>query len=207
LRDAFLASLDHKRDPRVGGQPGREYGGELPKYATKDQKYQGAVQTAIEAGISVHDVEDKLAQQISTPEAISMTRSVLASMKEIDANALGQCKTEHYQLNNRVRIKKAQKCEDCIQCGDMGCLRLGVKFAGKQDLDKPFFDIEPQATKVQLEENPDVSRTDMTQEYDMKDSFGSGMNVKLEEMREKDASDDIDIDFNQEGLDQNIADL
>jgi hypothetical protein len=75
-----------------------------------------------------------------------------------------------------------------------------VKFAGVRDLDKAYLDLDPKTAKVQFDENPDLSRADMQQPYDISDSFGSGMKITLDNMR-KTGSDDVNVSFNMEGMD------
>jgi hypothetical protein len=205
IRDAFMATQSHKKQVREGGVKMSLSQGVSKKATDRDNLKRNAVR-ALEAGVEINKLEDKLASIISTPEAIGMTRDVLASMDTVDANCLNKCASEKYQLKYNARIKKASKCEGCIYQASTACTQQGVKFAGVRDMDKAFLDLDPKTDKVQFKENPDVEREDMKQEYDISDSFGSGMNIALDEIRKKE-SVDIGVNFNREGLDGTLSDM
>jgi hypothetical protein len=203
IRDTFLATQDHKRKPREGGVQMTLAQGVSKKALDRDILKNNAVKS-FEAGVPINKLENKLASMIPTVEAISMCRAVLASLETVKADCLPKCASEKYQFKPNAHIKQAAKCASCIFVSPTACLHLGVKFAGAKDLDKAFFDIDPKTTKVLPDENPDLEREDMHQAYDMKDNFGSGMNVALDNIRKREAQD-ISIDFNREGLDDNLS--
>jgi hypothetical protein len=70
-------------------------------------------------------------------------------------------------------------------------------FKGSSDVSETQFKIDPKTRKVTLSENPDESRSDMKQEYDMEDSYGSGSNLALDKMRK---SSSLEIDMNSDGM-------
>jgi len=211
LREAFIATLDHKREQKEGGVQGHFNQAPAKKYAKRDN-IRTAAYNALEAGIPLDRVESKVSSVLPTTEAVGMVRKLVASMKNVDADCLNNCTVERYQMSQDAVIKRASKCQGCIYNMQSACGYQNTKFAGEKDLNKPFFDlgeakIDPKTAKVQLEENPDLARTDIGQEYDMGDGFGSGMNISLENMR-KEASEDTDIDvsYNNDGIDLNIMD-
>jgi hypothetical protein len=77
---------------------------------------------------------------------------------------------------------------------------------GAKDLSKAHFDLDPKTEKVLSKDNPDETRKDMQQEYDMKDDFGSGMNVALDKMNKKEAQD-VSVEFSRDGIDGNLSDI
>lgn len=206
IRDTFLATQSHKRKVREGGVQATLSQGVSKKAADREMLKKNASK-ALEAGVMLNKLEDKLATIIPTVEAIGMVRSVLASMDTVDASCLPRCASEKYQFKYNACIKKAEKCNGCIFTSPTACTHLGVKFAGAKDLDKAYLDLDPKTAKVQLEENPDLKRADMLQEYDMSDNFGSGMNIALNNIRKRGASDDVDISFSTEGMDMNLSDI
>lgn len=191
VRSAYLESKSYKRPVRVGGVEANFKPGASKKHASRES-LRANVSRAIEAGIPINKIENKLVNSLPTAESIGMVRDVLASTKCVDANCLPDCTTEKYQLSYDATIKEVDKCANCIYRAASACTKQDVRFAGKQDLTKAFLELDPKTAKVQYEENPDVSRMDLQQEYDMSDGFGSGMNIKLEQMHEKKA---LDVDF------------
>jgi len=205
IRDTFLATQDHRRKTREGGVQGTLAQG-VSKKATDREALRVNTVRAFEAGVALNKLEDKLAMIIPTVEAIGMCRSVISSLETIDANCLPKCASEKYQFKAGACIKQADKCQSCIYTSPTACIHLGLKFAGARDLDKAFLDLDPKTAKVQFDENPDVSRPDMKQEYDLSDNFGSGMNIALDNVCKREAQD-ISIEFSREGLDQNLSDI
>jgi hypothetical protein len=205
LRDTFLATQDHKRSVREGGVQGTLSQG-VSKQAADRVALKSNAKRALEAGVALDKVEDKLASIIPTVEAISMCRSVISSMETVDAACLPKCTRERYQLKSGAQIKQATKCASCVHMSPSACVRQGMRFVGAKDLSKAHFDLDPKTEKVMSEENPDVSRTDMHQAYDMSDSFGSGMNVALNKMNKKEAQD-VSVEFSRDGIDGNLSDI
>ena len=205
LRDSFMATQEHKRPVREGGIQASVAQGVSKKAADRDALRSNA-KRALEAGVALNKVEDKLASIIPTVEAIGMCRSVIGSLETVDAACLPKCAAEKYQFKQGAQIKQAEKCATCIYTSPTACVRHGLRFAGSKDLDKAFFDIDVKTAKVLPDENPDVSRSDMQQAYDMTDNFGSGMNIALDNVR-KLASQDVSIDFSREGIDGNLSDI
>jgi hypothetical protein len=205
LRDAFLATQSYKRKTREGGvQMSLTQG--VSKKAADRTALRTKAQRALEAGVALNKIEDKLASVIPTVEAIGMCRSVISSLDTVDANCLPDCASEKYQFKMGARIKMASKCKTCIYTSVTACVHLGMKFAGAKDMDKAYLDLDPKTAKVLLEDNPDVSRQDMKQEYDMSDNFGSGMNIALDNIRKREAQD-VSVDFSREGIDKNLSDI
>lgn len=207
IRDAFMASQTYKAPDRQGGE--RLYNlhhMSTTKAASNNDEVRKSVQRAVDAGVSIEKIENKLSSMVPAAEAISMVYGVVANTEQIDANCLPKCTIEKYQLHREASIKEAEKCKNCILKAGSVCSKQGVKFAGSQDLTKAFFEfkIDPHTEKVQLDENPDLSRADMHQSYDMTDNFGSGMNITLEEMSKKSAvNPDIGVSF--EGIDGGLV--
>lgn len=207
IRDAFRASQDYKIPERQGGEKLYNlHHMSTTKAASNNDEIRKNVQRAVEAGVSMEKIENKLSTVIPAAEAISMVHDVVSRTEEIDANCLPKCTIEKYQLHREASIKEADKCKTCILKAGSVCSKQGVRFAGSQDLTKAFFDIkiDPHTEKVQFDENPDVSRMDMHQEYDMGDSFGSGMNITLGKMSKESAvNPDVGVSF--EGIDGGLA--
>lgn len=182
VREGYLASTQYKPAKREGGVKGEVFTGSQKKSSDREVIL-GNVKKALDAGIALDKVEEKLASVISTAEAAGMVRNVLASLDEVDASCLPKCTTERYQFKHEASLKQAAKCAGCILKGSVGCTKLGLKFAGQRDLDKAYLDLDPKTAKVQFDENPDVSRIDMGQQYDKGDSFGSGSNKAIDNLR------------------------
>jgi hypothetical protein len=204
IRDTFLSTQNYTRKTREGGVIANFEQGVSKKATDRDALKSNAVR-ALEAGISINMIEDKLALLIPTGEAIGMARNALASLNSVDANSLTKCASEKYQLKRDAAITRATKCATCIYTSSTVCTRLGVRFAGSKDVDKAYLELDPKTDKVLFDENPDISRKDMQQEYDMDDSFGSGMNVSMDKLR-KEAGVEVDIDFSTEGMDAGLSD-
>lgn len=208
IRDAFIASQEYKMPEREGGENLYNlYHMSTNKSASNNSgEIRKNVQKAVEAGVSVEKIESKLSSMIPAAESMSIIHDVISKTEEIDANCLPKCTIEKYPLHREASIKEAQKCKTCILKAGSVCFKQGVKFAGSQDLTKAFFDfkVDPHTEKVQFDENPDISRMDMNQAYDMKDSFGSGMNITLEKMN-KGSSINPDIGISFEGMDDILS--
>jgi len=205
LRDTFLATQDHKRSVREGGVQGTLSQG-VSKQAADRVALKSNAKRALEAGVALDKVEDKLASLIPTVEAISMCRSVISSMETVDAACLPKCTRERYQLKSGAQIKQATKCASCVHMSPSACVRQGMRFVGAKDLSKAHFDLDPKTEKVLSKDNPDEIRKDMQQEYDMKDDFGSGMNLALDKMNKKEAQD-VSVEFSRDGIDGNLSDI
>jgi hypothetical protein len=205
LRDGFMATASHKREARQGGIPGYYAQGQSKKAASRD-KLRDNVKRALEAGVTIQDIEDKLSGYIPVPESVGMVNDVLSKQEVVDSNSLTKCASERYNLRYDARLKESAKCGSCILRTKTSCLKQAKNFEGAQDMSKAFLDLDPKTQKVQFEENPSVERGDITQEYDMTGPFGSGMNITLQEMHNKKAAE-VDIDFSLDGIDGNLDDL
>jgi len=207
IKEAFIQTLSYVKPQKEGGVKAYFSSLNTTKYGTKD-KLKTAAYKALEAGYCFDKVRDKLTEKMSTIEAEGMIRDVLASLKEVSADALPECKNEKYKLAKDATIKKAEKCNGCVYAADHTCTKQGVKFSGAPEIDKLSVQIDPNTHKVLLTDNPDTTRIDMNQEYDMTDSFGSGMNISLEKMGKEaknESSIEMDISFNSDGLDDNLG--
>jgi len=212
IKEAFDASLLHKKEIRMGGVQGIA-APVVCRQALDRTELKQSVVKAIEAGVAIDLIEDKVASMIGTPEAVGMIRKVLASVPEISADCLSKCTSERYDLSRTASIKPTEKCKGCVLKGASSCIKQSTDFTGCIDLDKAFFDlkeatddkpnIEEVTVKVQFNENPDVEREDINQKYDMSDEFGSGMNIALDNMREA-SPGDSDIDLNNIGIDSHL---
>lgn len=192
IREAFLASMSFKPEVRTTGVKASLTQGTSKKAADRFVLRE-AVNKALDAGIPMDKIEEKVSAYVPTPEAMGLVRDVLSQKEEVNVESLVKCASEKYQLNRTARLKKAAKCNDCILNASSICTQLNARFAGEEQIDKAYFDIDPKTSKVQYQENPDVSRMDMRQEYDMSDNFGSNMTIALDKMQEKDSTVDIDI--------------
>jgi hypothetical protein len=211
IKEAFDASLSHKKAVRMGGLLGRYAPVQKRKTANRKHIEEGIVE-ALQAGIPVKRIEDRISSMISATEAIGMIQKVLSKQANISADCLVNCTSEKYPLGKTANINATKKCANCIYKGANSCISQSRDFEGSIDLDKAFFDIKEAEAKVELEDvvknvqlddNPDVIREDITQEYDMSDPFGSGMNISLDEMHNKKA-DEVDVSLNSEGIDSHL---
>ena len=139
-----------------------------------------------------------------------MVRTVIAAVREIDANVLTKCSKEKYQFSLDVRLKKASKCDGCIMSSIGGCTKLGLKFAetAKKDekkKDAPKTNVDPKTEKVLLKDNPDETQKNIRKEFDMDDYAGSNVNIALDKMRGQDKLG-MDVSFNSVGLDDVLKD-
>jgi hypothetical protein len=195
IRDAFVRSQEYKPEKRQAGIKATVLQSTAKK-ATDTEKLRRNVYKAIEAGVSINDIETKLASFISTTEAVGMIHDAVSNIEEIDANCLPNCVSEKYPLKDGATIKQASKCEGCIFKTSSSCVKQSVKFAGSPDLSKPYFDLDEHTEKVQLDDNPDVERDDMSDGNIEDSSFGSGMNIALDNLR-KEGSMEIDLDSSE----------
>jgi len=211
IKEAFDASLSHKKIVRVGGLRGRYVPVQRKKAADRKLIEEGIIK-ALEAGVPVKRIEDRISNIISSTEAVGMIQKVLSKQANISADCLVNCTSEKYPLSKTASITATKKCGNCIYKGVSSCISQSKDFEGSVDLDKAFFDIKEAEVKVELEDvikdvqlndNPDIVREDINQEYDMSDPFGSGMNISLENMQEKKA-DEIEVPMNNEGIDSHL---
>jgi len=201
IRDAYLATQGYRPEKREAGVSAfYNTAYTTGKQSADRSNLKTAAYKALESGISIDKVEDKLTSFVPTVEAVGLVRNVLSSMRVVNAASLVKCTTEKYQLNKDVRIVKASKCTSCVRQYCSTCTALNAKFAGKEVVDKAFLDLDPKTAKVLYGENPDVARVDMSSERDTPDSFGSGMNIALDNIREKKALD-IDLGGVNDGMD------
>lgn len=208
IRNAFLATQEHKKAVKEGGVQGYFASMNTSKYRDTE-KIKTAAHKSMEAGIGYDRVSSKMAELMPTTEAESAARTVLGSMKEVKADVLNKCVTEKYPLAKDASIVRTNKCANCILSTESSCLKQDRKFAGTSDIDKPVVNIDPKTSKVLFEENPDVKRADINSEFEMYGNFGSGMNIALSEMREQKKEAGLDIDgtgYNMNGLDAALND-
>jgi hypothetical protein len=203
LRDAFVTAMNHKSEVREGGVPGYFHQMTSKKSVNRENLKQAAYQ-AINAGIPLDKVESKIASVVPTTEAVGMIRSILASVKEVDANCLPDCTTEKYLFNKSAFMIQRDKCKGCIYHSCSSCLQTGLRFKGASDVEGDLIKIDAKTKKVLFDENPDEARSDMKQEYDLSSPYGSGSSVALDKMRDKEASLDVDVSFGAEGIDSNL---
>lgn len=203
IKEAYLASQEYVPEVKTGGVEATV----APVYSKQAEDvtpYRSKVRRAVEAGIAVRDIEEKLASVIPVGEAYGMVRDVIASVDLVDADTLTNCESEKYQLKSSATIAESEKCASCIFRSPNACAKQSVRFAGKKDPTEEYFDLEEsldeKMKKVQLKENPDQDREDIKQKYDMSEDFGSGMNVALDKLRGKKAGD-ADIDHVGSGID------
>lgn len=206
IKEAFDATLSHKKGVRTGGvQAVAAVMGS--KKAVDHNAIRENVSKAIEAGVSLDQIEDKVATMIGTTEAVGMVRKVLSSATTVNANCLSKCTSERYDLSRTASIQPTAKCKECVLKGASSCIKQSASFLGAIDLNKAFFDIkeagdkkpeiDPHTKNVQLKDNPDVQRKDMEDDYEIKDD--SGMNVALDNIRE--SSTDLDVEMGSASLD------
>jgi hypothetical protein len=214
LRESFLSSINYTPKIREGGITAHFYQ-EPPRKYTRRDSLKEAVYKSVEAGIPMDKIESKLIEHIPTIEAVSIVRGVLASVKEIDANVLTKCAIERYHFSPDISLIKTAKCDDCIMCSSVGCTNQGLVFAkdkGKKKEDSTKKDdpkpgIDKKTEKVLFEENPDIVQMNIRKEFDMPDYAGSNINVALDKMRGQDKLSNMKINFNSEGLDENLKNL
>lgn len=216
IKEAFDATLQHKKEIRTGGVQGFA-APVVAKQAMDRNVIKDGVLKAITAGVAIDCIEHRVAGMIGTIEAVGMVRKVLSSTNEISADCLSKCTSERYDLSRTASIKPTAKCKECVLKGASSCIKQSANFAGSLDLNHAFFDIReadsaskkstPEVDKatqdVLFDENPDVEREDMGQKYDMSTPGGSGMNIALEKMQEKAASE-LDVEMGSEGIDSHL---
>lgn len=202
IRDSFLATMDHKKSVREGGVAGTFFTGGSKKEASRTNLTL-AVREALDKGLSIDHIENKLSSYISPAEAIGMVRTELSAMKEVNASTLANCTGEKYQLQKGAVLKQASKCSGCVLRNCSFCMSTGLKFKGASEVSSGI-SIDPNTKKVMYEENPDAVRMDINKEFDMSDNFGSGMNIALDNMRESRVQD-VEDSFNQKGIDLNLS--
>jgi hypothetical protein len=211
IKDAFDASTQYKKEVRIGGVQGT-YAPGVSKQALDRKELTQSVYKALEAGIAVDLIEDKIAGMIGTSEAVGLVHDALTKVNEVCASSLSKCTSDKYSFSRAASLRPAQKCIKCVLKSASVCLKQSLRFVGAMDLDKAFFDfgkeaedkpdIDKNTKAVQLKENPDVTRKDICQEYDMSDPFGSGMNIALDNMQEKKEACEIELGVSSEGMDR-----
>lgn len=206
LREAFISTQDYKPAKREGGVKGYYRQETGNKYDSRDNVKEAAYK-AVTAGVAIDKVESKLSTLIPTAEAAGMVRDVLANVKEVDANVLSNCTTEKYHFSPEARIKEASKCSSCILKNCDMCMSQGIKFASAKEDVEDVIKLDANTKKVLLNENPDVVRDDMSLEKDLADSrWGSGNNIMLDTLS-KQANQEVDNSFSNDGLDAGLADI
>jgi len=199
IRYAFVASNSYKPSKREGGVQGYYAQGERKK-ANDRGVIKLAVSKAFESGISINKIEEKVASYLPTTEAIGMIYDVLSSTKEVDANSLDNCTKQKYNFASGAQIKKADKCAHCILKANATCTVQGARFAGEEVIDKAFLVLDPNTAKVMYKENPDVVRDDMEKMVtEVPDNFGSGMEIALNKMFEREGMD-ISLDTQDKNI-------
>ena len=145
LREAFLASASYRPEKRMGGVSGSYH---VPKAHTYEDRSElrTAALKALESGLPTDSVQSKIAAFISAGEAASIVHSLLYKMPEVNASCLTRCVVDAYPIMKGAMLKKASKCEGCVNNIGSGCMKQGAKFAGEVDLDKAFFDMSKLAT-------------------------------------------------------------
>jgi hypothetical protein len=207
LREAFMATQEHTPVKREGGVKGYYRQDSSTKYANNDSIRQAAYK-AVTAGISLDKLESKLSTVIPTVEAAGMVRDVLASMTEVDADVLSKCTTEKYQFAPGAKLKLASKCSSCILRNCDSCMFQNMKFSSKREDTSDMLRVDPNTKKVELSENPDVKRDDMSMEQDLTDSrWGAGNNIALDKMRKEASLITEEIGLSFEGLDDMLLDI
>lgn len=200
IKEAFDASLNHKREVRTGGVK-VNVAVMTNKKATDTKAVKDNIVKAIEAGVAIDRIEDKVATIIGTTEAVGLTRKVLANMPVVNADSLSKCTSQRYELNRTASIKPTAKCADCVLKGATSCVKQSTDFEGQVDLSRAFFDIrEAGESDVKSYKVPDSEREDMKQKYEMSDD--SGMNIALDKM--KSASTELDVEMGGNGLDSHL---
>jgi len=213
IKAAFDASLLHKKEVRTGGVQAKV----APVIGKKAHDYisiKHKIVKAIEAGVSIDNIEDRVAMMIGTTEAIGLVRNTMAGVQEINADCLSNCTTEKYDISRNASIKPTKKCEGCVLKSASSCIKQSANFSGSINLEKAFFNFKdagkenlPKEMKdVQLTDNPDEERDDISQEYDMTNVGGSGMNITLDEMHKKDSksASELDIEMDGSGFDSHL---
>lgn len=178
IKEAFNASQNYVPEKRVGGVEGSYLTSYAPKYAEDRTPIKENIYKAIEAGIEIDRIEEKLASVLPMGEVVSLVKDVVANANEIDANCLSNCNIDKYQLKSNVSLKEASKCSSCIYKSAYACIHQSAKFSSADKLDDSFLD--DKIKKVQLDEIPSEEREDRSQEYKIEDD--SGMNEALENM-------------------------
>lgn len=211
IKEAFDATLSHKKEVRTGGvQAVAAVMGS--KKAVDHNAIRENVAKAIEAGVSIDQIENKVATMIGTTEAIGMVRKVLSSAATVNANCLSKCTSERYDLSRTASIQPTVKCKECVLKGASSCIKQSAAFVGAIDLGKAFFDIKEAGDKkpeidqhtkdVQLKDNPDVQRKDMEEGDEL--SNDSGMNIALDKIRDKESTTDLDVEMGSASLDSHL---
>lgn len=189
LREAFISTMGYKPPQRITGQESGVYSGGQNKYATDNKRFEKAASMALEQGLAVNKIEDKISEHIPVSEAMAVVRGVLATMDVVDADSLTDCTKRSYQLQKTARIKKASKCDTCVRATCEGCSVLGLRFASVEENPMIEMELDPKTEKVLLKENPDIARQNILDEYEVPSNAGMNINMDLELARSFEASD------------------
>lgn len=192
IREAFMATLSHKKTTKFAGAKATFASKGERKASTNVEHLRTASYKAIESGIKVEELESKLASFLPATEVTGLIDGVLGSVKEVSANALGNCTTHKYAFRKDTVIIAAEKCAGCILNNKTSCLKAQLSFKG--------------ATEV-LENSvgdADSKRSDMLQEYEISDD--SGMNIALRKLASNGTSR-VNTSYSAEGLDSIMGDL
>jgi hypothetical protein len=192
IREAFIATLSHKKSVKTAGAKMTLTSKGERKASVDTNHLKTASYKAIENGVSVEDLEVKLASFLPAVEAAGMVDEVLSNVKEVSANVMTNCTTQKYAFRSDTVIIPTEKCAGCILNNKTSCLKSKLAFKNSSEV-----------LQYSVGE-ADSNREDMKQDYEISDD--SGMNIALR----KNASDkgaDVDTTYNTSGIDSIMGDL
>jgi len=186
IREAFLATLNHKKKVKTAGVKATIAPSWGKSSKVNSDHLKTASYKALKSGVSLEDVESKLASYLPAVEVAGLVDEVLASVKEVDANVLGKCTTHKYAFKSDTVIVPSTKCGSCIYNNKTACLKAKLSFK-----DSAKYLINPAGES-------DNNRGDMKKEYDLSDD------PKMEVALSKTASNndaEVDTSYSNDGID------
>lgn len=132
IREAYMATMSHKKNHKTAGVKATIVSkGDRSTKKADIEHLKAAAKKAIEIGVPIDQVEDKLASFVSSVEAAGMMDKVIGGLKEVSADALSTCNIERYPFNTGTVLLKAKKCENCVMNNNnLSCLKQGLPFKG-----------------------------------------------------------------------------
>jgi len=192
IREAFMATLGHKKSVKTAGVQATFTSKGERKETVNKEHLKTASFKAIQSGVSLEDLEHKLASYLPAVEAAGLVEGALSSVREISASVLNNCTTQKYALKNDTLLKPVAKCAGCIFNNKTSCIKVKLAFKGTEEVL-----INPVG---EASEN----RGDINSEYQISDD--SGMNITIRKFA-SDKNSEVSSSYSNEGIDSVMGDL
>lgn len=126
LKTAFLTKPESVE--RTGGVEGYMYAMNNQHSTDSREFHKRATTTALNKGISLDKIREKLGTLMAGPEADGLLKEVLSSSGPISADVISDCSKKKYGLGRDTKIAKTSKCDTCVFSSNLMCAKQGAKF-------------------------------------------------------------------------------